>query len=400
MTTDSFLLAFRRFLARRGNCKIIYSDNAKTFVKGKKEIENLSKILSNSTVKDYVSKEKIVWKNIIERSPWWGGFYERLVKSVKECLHKILGRALLNFEEMSTVLTEIEAVLNLRPLSYVYGESDEPEPLTPMHFINFGQNQQTFPVTFAHIIESESEKSSLLKRKRYQMLLLKQLWRRWKQQYLLDLRTAHSVKNPNSHAEFKTILTKSSDFIYHATRKRSYFGEFIIAFPSSWTDHKCKKEDFTTEISQKVDIYLTKSAQEPHLTAKHSRGCGLEGDRIDMPLDWLATLEAENLAHQFAQQWSIYRYGVFDEQPIKEDSCYLSGTSWKPVGCYNIKSTSEPTFENGLPVCSLPSDFFEKNELRSSLMSAVNSSKRTDMNKCTTKPPGVVTEIQSGILKI
>ncbi|CAL1270780.1 unnamed protein product [Larinioides sclopetarius] len=104
---------------------------------------------------------------------------------------------------MSTVLTEIEAVLNLRPLSYVYGESDEPEPLTPMHFINFGQNQQTFPVTFAHIIESESEKSSLLKRKRYQMLLLKQLWRRWKQQYLLDLRTAHSVKNPNSHAEFK-----------------------------------------------------------------------------------------------------------------------------------------------------------------------------------------------------
>ncbi|CAL1264768.1 unnamed protein product [Larinioides sclopetarius] len=128
MTTDSFLLAFRRFLARRGNCKIIYSDNAKTFMKGKKEIENLSTILSNSTVKDYVSKEKIVWKNIIERSPWWGGFYERLVKSVKECLHKILGRALLNFEEMSTVLTEIEAVLNLRPLSYVYGESDNQNP--------------------------------------------------------------------------------------------------------------------------------------------------------------------------------------------------------------------------------------------------------------------------------
>ena len=89
-----------------------------------------------------VHKERIVWKNIIERSPWWGGFYERLVKSVKECLHKVLGKALLNYDEMMTVLTEIEAVLNLHPLSYVYGESDEPTPLTPMHFLNYGQHQQ------------------------------------------------------------------------------------------------------------------------------------------------------------------------------------------------------------------------------------------------------------------
>ncbi|GFY68601.1 integrase catalytic domain-containing protein [Trichonephila inaurata madagascariensis] len=203
MTTNSFLLAFRRFLVRRGCCKVIYSDNAKTFLKSKKEIENLSRILSQSMVQNFIAKERIIWKNIIERSPSWGGFYERLVRSVKESLHKILGKALLSFEEMTTILNEIESVLNLRPLSYVYEENDEPRPLTPMHFLNFGQNQPTYPVTFAEILENASTKSSLLKRKKYQQLLLKQLWHRWKKQYLLDLRTAHSVKNPETHPELK-----------------------------------------------------------------------------------------------------------------------------------------------------------------------------------------------------
>ncbi|GFY11899.1 integrase catalytic domain-containing protein [Trichonephila clavipes] len=190
MATNSFLLAFRRFLARRGNCKVIYSGNAKTFLKSKKEIENLSRILSQSMVQNFIAKERIIWQNIIEKSPWWGGFYERLVRSVKESLHKVLGKAILSFEEMTTILTEIEAVLNLRPL-------------TPMHFLNFVQNQPTYPVTFAEISENASTKSSLFKRKKYQQLLLKQLWHRWKKQHLLDLRTAHSVKNPETHPELK-----------------------------------------------------------------------------------------------------------------------------------------------------------------------------------------------------
>ncbi|GFX47809.1 integrase catalytic domain-containing protein [Trichonephila clavipes] len=164
MTTNSFLLAFRRFLARRENCKVIYSDNAKTFLKSKKEIENLSRILSQSMVQNFIAKEKIIWKNIIESFPWWGGLYERLVRSVKESLHKILRKALLSFEEMTIILTEIEAVLNQRLLSYLYEENAEPRPLTPMHFLNFGQNQPTYPVTFAKILENASTKSSLKKK--------------------------------------------------------------------------------------------------------------------------------------------------------------------------------------------------------------------------------------------
>ncbi|XP_054720923.1 uncharacterized protein LOC129230545 [Uloborus diversus] len=162
MTTDSFLLALRRFLARRGNCKVRYSDNAKTFKRAKKEIEDLSKIISDKLLSQFLTKERIVWKNIVERAAWWGGFYERLVKSVKDCLRKIVGKTLLNFEEMSTLLTEIETVLNLRPLTYVYNENSEPLPLTPMHFLNFGREPQ-YPINFAEIVENESKRSSLWK---------------------------------------------------------------------------------------------------------------------------------------------------------------------------------------------------------------------------------------------
>lgn len=57
------------------------------------------------------------------------------MRSVKKCLKTVLGTASLNFEELTTILTEVEAVLNSRPLSYVYNDADEPQPLTPAHFL-------------------------------------------------------------------------------------------------------------------------------------------------------------------------------------------------------------------------------------------------------------------------
>ena len=49
----------------------------------------------------------------------WGGFWERLVKSVKHCLKKTIGRAMLTFDEMATLIVKIEVTLNYRPLTYV-----------------------------------------------------------------------------------------------------------------------------------------------------------------------------------------------------------------------------------------------------------------------------------------
>ncbi|GFS98897.1 integrase catalytic domain-containing protein [Trichonephila clavipes] len=61
----------------------------------------------------------IHWKFIVERAPWWGRFYERLLKTIKDSLCKIFGKALLKFEELSMILSEVEVIVNYRPLTYV-----------------------------------------------------------------------------------------------------------------------------------------------------------------------------------------------------------------------------------------------------------------------------------------
>ncbi|GFY79391.1 integrase_H2C2 domain-containing protein, partial [Trichonephila inaurata madagascariensis] len=87
---------------------------------------------------DRLSDKGIHWKFIVERAPWWEGFYERLVKTIKDPLRKILGRALLPFEELSTIFSEVEVIVNHRPLTYVKNDPEEPEPLTPAHFLELG----------------------------------------------------------------------------------------------------------------------------------------------------------------------------------------------------------------------------------------------------------------------
>ena len=78
------------------------------------------------------------------KAPCWGGFFERLMKQVKSCLKKTLGRSKLSFDELTTIFAEVEAVLNSRPLTYLYSDDVE-EPLTPSHLV-IGRRLLTLPV--------------------------------------------------------------------------------------------------------------------------------------------------------------------------------------------------------------------------------------------------------------
>ncbi|GFX46926.1 integrase catalytic domain-containing protein [Trichonephila clavipes] len=109
--------ALRRFISRRGLCSKILTDNAKTFKKSELELKNLWKIISDPTVKAFYASHKIYWQFIIERAPGWGGFYERLIRTVKLTFRKTVGRTTLFRDELETLLIEIEGVLNSRPLT-------------------------------------------------------------------------------------------------------------------------------------------------------------------------------------------------------------------------------------------------------------------------------------------
>ena len=100
LSLPDFLLAFRRFSARRGLPTVVYSDNAKTFQ------------AAESTLLKYFGHLSSEWKFIAPRSPWWGGWWERLIRSIKSALKKTLGVRCLQKSELETTLHEIEACIN------------------------------------------------------------------------------------------------------------------------------------------------------------------------------------------------------------------------------------------------------------------------------------------------
>lgn len=136
LSTIAFLLMLRRFFARRGVPQSITSDNAPTFELGETILnESVRAVQSDSSVLRAFSNREIEWRHITPFTPWQSGFYERLIKSVKQSLFKTLGRSTLSLEELTTFLMEIEALLNTRPLTYVTGEPHKDLVLRPLDFL-------------------------------------------------------------------------------------------------------------------------------------------------------------------------------------------------------------------------------------------------------------------------
>ena len=141
MTTDEFLLYLRRFIAQRGTPVQITSDNAKQFKAASSVLEKVwHGILHSNEVQSYVANKYIKWNFIIELAPWMGGFYERLVGQVKRSFRKAIGRKLLTLIQTQTLIKEIEAVVNSRPLVYVGDDLNSTVALTPSHFLTLNTN--------------------------------------------------------------------------------------------------------------------------------------------------------------------------------------------------------------------------------------------------------------------
>ena len=92
----------------------------------------------------FYSNEGITWKYTTAMAPWRGGFYERLVGLVKQGLRKEIGHKLLSWDKLITMITEVEAIINTRPLTYVYGDFLSVFTLTPAHFLT--ANLDSYPI--------------------------------------------------------------------------------------------------------------------------------------------------------------------------------------------------------------------------------------------------------------
>ncbi|XP_045537342.1 uncharacterized protein LOC106718523 [Papilio machaon] len=139
LTSEAFIAAFKRFVSRRGHCAQMWSDQGRTFIAANRELkesldeanlESLHKQTANTLAMDGTQ-----WHFIPPYSPTFGGLWEAGVKSMKGHLKRVLTTNL-TFEEMSTLLCQVEACLNSRPLTPIDdSDVDNVDPLTPGHFL-------------------------------------------------------------------------------------------------------------------------------------------------------------------------------------------------------------------------------------------------------------------------
>ena len=189
MSAEQFIMALRRFISRRGKPNLLISDNAKTFKKSNKILQEL---FENEEVKKYLTASRIKWTNILSKAPWMGSIYERLIKSVKRSLKKILRNASVTQDELYTLLVEIEGTLNNRPLTYLSAEEFD-KALTPSHLI-CGRRLDTLPDReIKDVTEENLNRKLLLKRQEFIATLLKHWWNRWKHEYLVNLCESHNL---------------------------------------------------------------------------------------------------------------------------------------------------------------------------------------------------------------
>lgn len=165
-TTDSCINTIRRFLCRRGQAQHIRSDNDANLVGADKELREALKTLDQRKIHKTLMREGV-----------HGGFWERLIRWVRHVLCSVL-RQTLDDEGPSTVLCEVESMLNSHPITRVSEDPRDLKALTPNHILLLRTNPGLPPGVFS--------RSDLYHRKRWKRVqyVAELFWKRWLLEYL------------------------------------------------------------------------------------------------------------------------------------------------------------------------------------------------------------------------
>ncbi|GBO34178.1 hypothetical protein AVEN_160610-1 [Araneus ventricosus] len=202
LSSEALIAALKRFMARRGKCRKILSDNATNFVGTKNEINRLFKLMEqqDALFQNFLSEEEITWSHIPPRAPHHGGLWEVGVKSFKFYFKRVVSNTCLTYEEFLTILVQIEGLLNSRPLTPLSSEVEDLEILTPGHFL-IGRPITAIPEPL--MVELNDNRLN-----RWQLLTKKvqTIWKHWSKNYLNNLQQRHKWM-------FKTDNIKIGDMV-------------------------------------------------------------------------------------------------------------------------------------------------------------------------------------------
>ena len=222
MTTDDFINVLKRFVNRRGNAKALYSDCGTNFKGAHKELKDCLMALNQIEIGQYAAQEDMEWHFNPPDAPHMGGAWERLVGCVKVALRNIVKERLVTDFQLMTLLTEVETIINSRPLTETSDDINDLEALTPNHFLLGRANR--------HLPMGVFTDHDLCSRKRWRQvqLLADHFWKRFRKEYLPSLtkRVKWNSEQRNSEIGDLVLLADSN-----APRGQWKMARIIKVFP-------------------------------------------------------------------------------------------------------------------------------------------------------------------------
>ncbi|XP_075157719.1 uncharacterized protein LOC142230985 [Haematobia irritans] len=186
LSTNTFILCLKRFIGRRGIPLRLYCDNATNFVGANAKLKEFKQRYFDDdnikSIENFSALTGFQFSFIPPRSPHFGGLWESAVKSTKTLLVKNMSQAGLTYEELQTVLIEVEAILNSRPLAPRSDDPNDGEAISPAHLL-IGSSLLALPD------ENIGACPNVNYLKRWQMVtyLKQQFWQQWLRDYVLTL---------------------------------------------------------------------------------------------------------------------------------------------------------------------------------------------------------------------
>ena len=177
MSIHSFVLSMIRFINIYGLPSHLYSDNARSFVAGCKLFD---KLYASNEFSHKLGKYNIKYLTIPLYSPWFGSVLERLIKTIKSCLYKSIGRNKCDYFDLLTEMSDIQDAINSRPLTYRCSGKSGLEIITPNSFIRPHYDGEVFLKTDEDIfIDEPPDRTSILCSLESRDLRLREFRRIW-----------------------------------------------------------------------------------------------------------------------------------------------------------------------------------------------------------------------------
>ncbi|XP_073979066.1 uncharacterized protein [Rhodnius prolixus] len=185
LSTEAFIDALDRFIARRGKPVKMLSDCGKNFVGAANYLTEVAAWHDSETTQacilDHINHHHITWLFNPPHAPHFGGIWEAGVKSTKTLLRKLIGSSTFSSQELNNIFIKIEAILNSRPLQPLSTDPQDLQPLTPGHFL-IGA-----PLTALPEATLTDVPLNHLTRWQYLRERVQHFWNRWQKEYLQTL---------------------------------------------------------------------------------------------------------------------------------------------------------------------------------------------------------------------